>query len=60
ALAVQALLRRDHFQPEARVALFAELAAHFKSKVDFPPEATDGIADEQYIRNVVGVLYSEH
>lgn len=60
ALAVQALLRRDHFQPEARIALFAELAAYFKSKVDFPPEATDGIADEQYIRNVVGVLYSEH
>lgn len=59
ALALEALLRRDQFQPEARIGLFADLAGHFRGKVDFPPEATDGIADEQYIRNVVGVLYSE-
>jgi uncharacterized RDD family membrane protein YckC len=57
ALAVQALVRRDEFEPAARVELFADLAAHFRAKVAFPPEAIDGITDEQYLRNVVDVLY---
>jgi uncharacterized RDD family membrane protein YckC len=57
ALALQALIRRDDFEPVARVELFSELAAHFRQQVEFPAEATDGIADEQYVRNVVDVLY---
>lgn len=57
ATALQAMLRRDEFEPAARVQLFSELAAHFKSKVAFPEEAIDGITDEQYVRNVVDVLY---
>ncbi|TAL01175.1 MAG: RDD family protein [Verrucomicrobia bacterium] len=57
AVALQALLRRDEFDPVDRVELFAELAAHFRAKVSFPPEATDGIADEQYLRNVVDIVY---
>src|ERR1051325_11195677 len=57
APALQALLRRDDFDPVARVELFAELAAHFQTKTDFPAEATDGIADEQFLRNVVDVIY---
>jgi uncharacterized RDD family membrane protein YckC len=56
-VALQALLRREDFEPSARVELFAKLAAHFRAKVEFPAEATDGIADEQYLRNVVEVLY---
>lgn len=56
-VALQALLRREGFEPTARVKLFADLAAHFRTKVEFPAEATDGIADEQYLRNVVDVLY---
>lgn len=56
-IALQALLRRDEFDPASRVELFADLAAHFSAKVEFPPEATDGVADEQYLRNVVDVLY---
>jgi len=55
--AVQALIRRDQFEPAARVALFAELASHFRAKVDLPPEATEGVSDEQFIRNVVDVVY---
>ena len=54
---LQALLRREDFEPPARVELFAHLAAHFQAKIEFPAEATDGIADEQYLRNVVDVLY---
>jgi uncharacterized RDD family membrane protein YckC len=57
AVAVQALLRRDEFQPEARVELFQDLAAHFRSKVELPPEITDGVTDEQFVRNVVDELY---
>jgi uncharacterized RDD family membrane protein YckC len=57
AVALQALLRRETFEPIARVELFANLAAHFRAKSPFPPEATDGITDEQYLRNIVDVLY---
>ncbi|HWN96379.1 MAG TPA: RDD family protein [Methylomirabilota bacterium] len=55
--ALQAIIRRDEFDPAARVQLFSELAAHFKSKVEFPPEAIEGIGDEQYVRNVTDVIY---
>jgi uncharacterized RDD family membrane protein YckC len=57
ATALQALMRRDEFEPTARVALFGQLAEHFQSKVAFPHDAIDGLADEQYIRNVVDVIY---
>ena len=56
-VALQAILRRDEFEPAARVEMFNDLAAHFRTKVEFPAEATDGVADEQYLRNIVDVLY---
>jgi len=56
-MALNVLLRRDEFDPDARVELFGELAAYFRVKVEFPTEATDGVADEQYLRNVVDVIY---
>jgi hypothetical protein len=56
-IALQSLLRRDEFNPASRVELFSELASHFQAKVKFPAEATDGVADEQYLRNVVDVIY---
>ena len=55
--ALQAIIRRDDFEAIARVQLFGELAEHFKSKVEFSGEAVAGIGDEQYVRNVVDVLY---
>jgi uncharacterized RDD family membrane protein YckC len=57
AIAVQALLRREQFDPVDRIELFGELASEFRSKVEFPSEATDGVTDEQYLRNVVDVIY---
>jgi uncharacterized RDD family membrane protein YckC len=57
AVALQALLRRDQFEPVERIELFSELATHFLAKVQFPSEATDGITDEQFLRNVVDVIY---
>jgi len=56
-IALQSLLRREEFDPVSRVALFGELAAHFQAKVEFPAEATDGVTDEQFLRNVVDVEY---
>jgi hypothetical protein len=57
SIALQALMRRDDFEPSPRVDLFAALAAHFKEIVPFPQEATEGLTDEQYVRNVVESLY---
>jgi uncharacterized RDD family membrane protein YckC len=56
-IALQSILRRDEFELNARVELFSTLAEHFRAKVEFPQEATDGVADEQYLRNVVDVVY---
>ena len=56
-IALQALVRRDDFEPRSRVELFQGIVAHFKTMVTFPAEATDGISDEQFIRNVVDALY---
>ncbi len=58
-LALHALQRRDSLSPEARVSLFAELADYFKSLMPFPEEATLGVSDENYLRNVVDVVFSE-
>ena len=57
AVLLQAIMRRDEFDPAARVELFRELAEYFRARAEFPAEATDGIADEQYLRNLVDVLY---
>jgi len=57
SIALQAIVRRDLLEPRARVELFAELAAHFKGKVQFPAEAVEGITDEQYVRDVVDCLF---
>jgi uncharacterized RDD family membrane protein YckC len=57
ALALHGLLRREEFEPAARIQLYADLAAHFRRQVEFPAEVVDSITDEQYLRNVVDVLY---
>jgi uncharacterized RDD family membrane protein YckC len=57
SVALEALLRRDEFQPSARLQLFADLAQHFRSLVVFPAEAVEQLSDEQYVRNVIAILY---
>jgi uncharacterized RDD family membrane protein YckC len=57
SLALQAVLRRDEFDANARIELFAEIAGHFRSVAEFPPEATEGLTDEQHVRNTVEVLF---
>lgn len=57
ALALRALLRRDGLDPAARVDLFRAIAGHFRRLVEFPPETTEGLTDEQYVRNVVDIVF---
>jgi len=56
-IALRALIRRDEFEPGARVALFASIVSYFKTIVSFPAEATDGLSDERYVRNIVDALF---
>ena len=56
-IALQALVRRDEFEPRSRVELFQSIVSYFKPIVSFPQEATESISDEQYIRNLVDALY---
>jgi uncharacterized RDD family membrane protein YckC len=56
-IALQALLRRNELTPSARIELFARLAAHFQKEVEFPEEVTLGLTPEQYVRNIVDIIY---
>ncbi len=56
-IAFQALLRRDELDPLSRVDLFTQIASHYKKIIAFPQEVTDGITEEQFVRNVVEVLF---
>lgn len=54
SMLLKALLRRERLLPESRIKLYEELTNYFKSIVNFPVE---NISDEQYLRNLVGILY---
>jgi uncharacterized RDD family membrane protein YckC len=57
ALALDAVLRRDEIQPEARVEVFRDLAAHLRKLVPFEEKIDDMITDEQFVRNAVASIY---
>jgi uncharacterized RDD family membrane protein YckC len=57
ALALDSLRRARILDNEARIKVFDQLAAYLQSIVEFPPEATEMIGSEQYVRNVVDVIY---
>jgi hypothetical protein len=59
AIALQAILRRDRLRPVQRVELFQQIADHLKQLVQFPDEAVEGLTDEQYVRNVVDLLFQK-
>jgi len=52
-----ALIRRNSLTPEARGAVYARLVEHFRGTLDFPPEATDGLSDERFLRNLADILF---
>jgi uncharacterized RDD family membrane protein YckC len=57
-IGLEALLRRDELAPEARLAVFGNLAGYFRVLVVYPPEVVEQLSDEQYVRNVLEILYS--
>ena len=57
-MAVQAIARRDGYEPMARVELFRELAEYFRGLVVFPEATIEGLTDEQYLRSVLRVIYA--
>ena len=56
-VALEALRRRDALDAESRLAVFQEIASGFRELVEFPEEATLHLTDEQYLWNVVEILY---
>jgi uncharacterized RDD family membrane protein YckC len=59
-IALEAVLRRDKLDAAARVQLFASLAEHFRSLMTFPGSSTLGLSDEQYVRDVVDLLFRQN
>ncbi len=57
-LVLGALFRRQALDPEKRVVLFKKIAGYFQTLVVFPPKALDGLSDEQYLRNIIDILFS--
>lgn len=57
SMALEALLRRDEMEPWARLELFGEMAAYFRRLVEYPAEVVEQLSDEQYVRNVVEILF---
>ncbi|HEY3758116.1 MAG TPA: RDD family protein [Opitutaceae bacterium] len=56
ALAARALGRRDALEDSARAEIFATMAERFRTAAALPPEAVEGLTDEQLTRNVVSIL----
>lgn len=59
-LALAALFRRQALDPEKRIILFARIADYFKTMVVFPQNALEGLSNEQYIRNIVEILFKSN
>ena len=58
-LILNALMRRDTIKPEHRPKLFKEFADYLRSVQSFPEEACLGLSDEQYVRNVIDIIFHD-
>jgi hypothetical protein len=56
-LALEAIMRRDELEPAHRLEFFRQLAEHLREVVTFPDESVEGLTDEQYVRNIVDLIY---
>jgi hypothetical protein len=57
-IALDAVLRREQLEPEARVRLFEQIATTLKTMVTFPEECLLGLSDERLVLNVVESLFN--
>jgi uncharacterized RDD family membrane protein YckC len=56
-LALEAIARRAELAPSSRLELYRQLAQRLRSLVAFPEETLEGMTDEQYVRNIVDLIY---
>jgi uncharacterized RDD family membrane protein YckC len=56
-LALEAIARRAELAPSSRLELYRQLAQRLHSLVAFPEETLEGMTDEQYVRNIVDLIY---
>ena len=56
-IALESLMRRAALDEAARLQLFACIRRHLERKVAFTTEATEGLSDEKYVRNVCDILF---
>ena len=54
-LVLDLVLRRDQIEPAVREELFGKAAAHFRTRLDLPPEAGH-LSDEQSVVNLALVI----
>lgn len=59
SLILQALERRDKLEEGSRIQLFREMAGDIRERSPFPHEAIVNLSDEQFLRNVLDILYSD-
>jgi len=56
-LVLEAVTRRAELEPDFRLDLYRQLAQRLRSLVTFPEETLAGMTDEQYVRNIVDLIY---
>jgi uncharacterized RDD family membrane protein YckC len=56
-IALEAVARRAELDPSSRLELYRQIARRLSSLVLFPEETLEGMTDEQYVRNVVDLIY---
>jgi uncharacterized RDD family membrane protein YckC len=56
-IALEAVARRAELNPSSRLELYRQVAEHLRSLVAFPEETLEGMTDEQYVRNIVDLIY---
>lgn len=56
-IALHALQRRDALEADSRIAVFRELADHFRAMARFPEDTVVGMSDERFVHNCVDVVF---
>ena len=55
--ALETLLRRDSFDPAARLEVLGAVSREFRKRTSPHEEESDFLSEEQYVRNIVEVLF---
>jgi uncharacterized RDD family membrane protein YckC len=58
-IALDAVLRREQLTPDARVALFREIAADLEKQVRIPEDYRLGLSDERLVLGIIEALFEE-